>query len=95
MISVWILWSMKNHLAELKGIPMGVHTVVQTDDEEIPPELYFVCAALYHKRKSLLAPYYLVYMGENGNTVLGYLQGKRCLDYLKKLCQGEKKFYRN
>ena len=81
----------KNHLAELKGIPMGVHTVVQTDDEEIPPGTIFCMrSTVPQKGKSLLAPYYLVYMGENGNTVLGYLQGKRCLDYLKKLCQGEK-----
>jgi hypothetical protein len=41
------------------------------------------------KGQSLLAPYYLVYMGEDGETVLGYTQGKRCLDYLKKLCQGK------
>ncbi|MPN30763.1 hypothetical protein SDC9_178234 [bioreactor metagenome] len=41
------------------------------------------------KGKSLLAPYYLVYMGEDGTTILGYMQGKRCLDYLKKLSQGK------
>jgi hypothetical protein len=70
---------------------MGVHTVVQTDDEEIPPGTIFCMrSTVPQKGKSLLAPYYLVYIGEKGNTVLGYLQGKRCLDYLKKLCQGEK-----
>lgn len=78
-----------NHLAELQTTPMGIHTVVETDDEEIPPGTIFCMRSAAEERgKSLLAPYYLVYMSEDGTTLLGYLQGKRCLDYLKKLCQG-------
>lgn len=80
----------KNHLAALQDIPLGVHTVVETDDEEIPPGTIFCMrSTVPQKGQSLLAPYYLVYMGEDGETVLGYMQGKRCLDYLKKLCQGK------
>ena len=78
-----------NHLAELQTTPMGIHTVVETDDEEFPPGTIFCMRSAAEERgKSLLAPYYLVYMSEDGTTLLGYLQGKRCLDYLKKLCQG-------
>lgn len=78
------------HLAELQSIPKGIHTVVRTENEEILPGTVFcIKSVAEQKGKSLLAPYYLVYIGENGETVLGYTQGKRCLDYLKKLCQGK------
>ena len=80
----------KNHLVDLQNIPLGIHTVVKTDDEEIPPGTIFCMrSSVQQKGQSLLAPYYLVYMGEGGEPVLGYMQGKRCLDYLKKLCQGK------
>ena len=80
----------KNHLVDLQNIPLGIHTVVETDDEEIPPGTIFCMrSSVQQKGQSLLAPYYLVYMGEGGEPVLGYMQGKRCLDYLKKLCQGK------
>lgn len=79
-----------NHLAELQGMPLGIHTVVETDDEEIPPGTVFCMrSTVERKGKSLLAPYYLVYMDDDGATILGYMQGKRCLDYLKRLCQGK------
>lgn len=80
----------KEHLAELNATPKGIHTVVETTDEEILPGTVFCMqSSVQQKGKSLLAPYYLVYMGEDGSTILGYTQGKRCLDYLKKLCQGK------
>jgi len=80
----------KNHLVDLQNIPLGIHTVVKTDNEEIPPGTIFCMrSSVQQKGQSLLAPYYLVYMGEGGEPVLGYMQGKRCLDYLKKLCQGK------
>ena len=80
----------KEHLAELKTTPKGIHTVVETTDEEILPGTVFCMrSSAQQKGKSLLAPYYLVYTGEDGSTILGYTQGKRCLDYLKKLCHGK------
>src|SRR5574344_340028 len=80
----------KKHLVDLQNIPLGIHTVVEIDDEEIPPGTIFCMrSSVQQKGQSLLAPYYLVYMGEGGEPVLGYMQGKRCLDYLKKLCQGK------
>src|SRR5574344_1791161 len=80
----------KKHLVDLQNIPLGINTVVETDDEEIPPGTIFCMrSSVQQKGQSLLAPYYLVYMGEGGEPVLGYMQGKRCLDYLKKLCKGK------
>lgn len=78
------------NLAELQTTPLGIHTVVLSEEEEIPPGTIFCMRSTVQKKgMSLLAPYYLVYIGEDGETILGYLQGKRCLDYLKKLCQGK------
>lgn len=80
----------KEHLAQLQTTPKGIHTVVETCDDDIQPGTVFCMrSSAIQKGKSLLAPYYLVYMGEDGTTILGYMQGKRCLDYLKKLCQGK------
>ena len=79
-----------SHIKELQSTPKGIHTVVQTSSDEIVPGTVFcIRSSAEQKGNSLLAPYYLVYIGEDGNTVLGYTQGKRCLDYLKKLCQGK------
>jgi len=80
----------KEHLAQLQTTPKGIHTVVETCDDDIQPGTVFCMrSSAIQKGKSLLAPYYLVYMGEDDTTILGYMQGKRCLDYLKKLCQGK------
>lgn len=80
----------KSHLDTLQQTPMGIHCVVETSDEEILPGTVFCMRSnTEQKGKSLLAPYYLAYIGEDYSTVLGYMQGKRCLDYLKKLCQGK------
>ncbi|MDR0995917.1 MAG: DEAD/DEAH box helicase, partial [Tannerella sp.] len=80
----------KEHLTVLQGTPTGIHAVVATSDEEIPPGTVFCLRSTAVKKgASLLAPYYLVYIGADGSTLLGYTQGKRCLDYLKKLCQGQ------
>lgn len=42
----------KNHLVDLQNIPLGIHTVVETDDEmkRYLPELFSVCVALYNKK---------------------------------------------
>ena len=79
-----------NNLDELQSTPTGIHTVVKTEDEDIVPGTVFCMRSTVQKKgKSLLAPYYLVYIGEDSTTILGYMQGIRCLDYLKKLCQGK------
>ena len=86
----------KEHVMDLQSTPKGIHTVVVTKDEDIQPGTMFCMrSSAEQKGKSLLAPYYLVYIGEDGTTLLGYTQGKRCLDYLKKLCQGEMNVLRN
>jgi hypothetical protein len=71
-------------------IPKGIHSVVMANDIEIKEGTIFCLRNRKgEKGKSILSPYYLVYIGKDGETLLGYMQGKRCLDYMKKLCQGQ------
>ena len=80
----------KEHLEELQQTPCGIHTVVPINDDNILPGTIFCMKSNAEtKGSSLLAPYYLVYVGEDKSTILGYTHGKRCLDYLKKLCDGQ------
>jgi len=80
----------KEHLEELMTSPKGIHAVVETEDEDIQPGTIFCLKSNTDKKGgSLLAPYYLVYMSEDGQVLLGYLMGRHCLDNLKKLCIGK------
>lgn len=80
----------KENQKELQGIPMGIHTIVKINDDDTKPGTIFCLRSINEQKgKSLLSPYFMVYIGEDGNTLLGYTQGKRCLDYLKRLCQNE------
>ena len=79
----------KGNKDQLEQMPKGIHSVVMANDVEIKEGTIFCLRNRKgEKGKSILSPYYLVYVGKDGETLLGYMQGKRCLDYLKKLCQG-------
>ena len=79
----------KSNKDQLEQIPKGIHSVVMTNDPDISEGVIFCLRNRKgDKGKSILSPYYLVYVGKDGETLLGYIQGKRCLDYIKKLCQG-------
>ncbi|PKO98150.1 MAG: helicase [Bacteroidetes bacterium HGW-Bacteroidetes-8] len=80
----------KSNKDNIEQTPHGVHTVVYSNDPEIVEGTIFCLRNRKgEKGKSILSPYYLVYVGKEGETLLGYMQGKRCLDYMKKLCQGQ------
>lgn len=80
----------KSNNDQLEQMPKGIHSVVIANDIEIKEGTIFCLRNRKgEKGKSILSPYYLVYVGKNGETLLGYMQGKRCLDYMKKLCQGQ------
>jgi hypothetical protein len=80
----------KNNKDQLEQMPKGIHSVVMANDQEIKEGTIFCLRNRKgEKGKSILSPYYLAYIGKDGETLLGYMQGKRCLDYMKKLCQGQ------
>lgn len=79
-----------NNQSELDNTPAGIHAVVGINDADLQEGVIFCMRSkVPAKGKSLLSPYYLVYVSLEGEILLSYTQGKRCLDYYKKLCQGE------
>jgi hypothetical protein len=79
---------------ELDKIPSGLHTVVPADEEKgILPGVIFVLRnvndELNPDQQNRLHPFYLVYMGEDGEVITNHLDVKKTLDYLRALCRGK------
>jgi superfamily II DNA or RNA helicase len=78
---------------ELGGVPTGMHAVVPADRERgLPPGVIF---ALRNRHPSVnadqlnrLHPYYLVYMGADGEVIVGHTEVKRLLDLVRSACKG-------
>jgi len=82
---------MKEHYDLLEQSPSGFYAVTfaaETDD--MIPGAIFCLRDIHGKVQQdtnySLAPYYLVYVADNGEIVFNYLQGKKSLDIFKKLC---------
>lgn len=87
---------MKNHLPLLECTPFGARASVALEltflNQEFKPGAIF-CLKDMSGRAPMeagysLAPYYLVFMGEDGSVQLNYNQPKQILDVLKKQCLG-------
>lgn len=82
---------MKEQLDLLEQSPSGFYAVTTlSEDEEIVPGAIF-CLRDVHGKVQLdpnyaLAPYYLVYVADDGDIIFNHLQGKKSLDVFKKLC---------
>jgi SNF2 family DNA or RNA helicase len=79
---------------ELDTVPSGLHTVVPADEEKgIHPGVIFVLRnvndELNPDQQNRLHPFYLVYMGEDGEVIANHLDVKKTLDYLRALCRGK------
>ena len=79
------------HHEELRDIPPGLHAVVPATDA-LPPGIVFVLRNINDSvnadRQNQLHPYYMVYVGADGDIVCDYLQPKQLLDDLHELCYG-------
>ena len=79
----------------LDSVPLGMHAVTVTADDDIPPGVIFCLraegsAAGGRSRPDYpLAPHYLVHVGEDGSVLLPFTQAKAVLDRLKRLCVGK------
>lgn len=84
----------KEH-GELDSVPGGLHTVVSTDAGKgiTRPGVVFVLRnideALDANRQNRLHPFYLVYIGDDGEVVTNHLDAKKTLDVLRALCRGQ------
>lgn len=87
---------MKSHRKQLNDAPTGLYAVTDIDDslrDTVKPGIIFTLRQLQGKEQTKeqnpLFPFYLVYITEDGDVKLSYLQAKRILDYYKKLCCGK------
>jgi len=88
---------MKKHRKELDNAPFGIYSIVPA--EEFEPGVIFLLRQVKgvkeSKDKNALTPYYLVYISEDEEVKLNYIQSKKILDYYQKLCSGKKEVFRN
>ncbi len=88
---------MKKHRKELDNAPFGIYSIVPA--EEFEPGAIFLLRQVKgvkeSKDKNALTPYYLVYINEDEEVKLNYIQSKKILDYYQKLCSGKKEVFRN
>ncbi len=81
----------KQH-GDMDKVPFGLHGVVKTT-EECPPGVIFVLKNntdnINIASKNILHPFYMVYMGEDGEVVCDHLSPKKLLDKIRLLCKNK------
>ena len=87
---------MKENRVELEKAPRGIYSISDIPSDllgEIEPGVIFllrqVSGTTENLEKNPLSPYYLVYIGEDGEVKFSYMKSKKVLDYYKKLCLGK------
>ncbi|MGN1321131.1 MAG: helicase, partial [Methanosphaera sp.] len=92
---------MEENREKLEKSPNGIYALVPIPEElkdEIEPGVIFLLKQLRGKEetkdRNALTPYYLVYINEDKQVKLNYIQSKKILDYYQKICTGQKKIYK-
>lgn len=81
---------------ELDNVPNGLHTVINSNEEKgIYPGVIFVLKNINEdidtKKKNHIYPFYLVYIGYDGQVIVDHLKVKKILDILRSGCKGKDK----
>ncbi|MDA8212325.1 MAG: helicase-related protein [Clostridia bacterium] len=79
---------------ELDSVPFGMHTVVTADEGKgIYPGVIFVLRNVNDEvninNQNRLHPFYLLYIGEDGNVVTNHLDVKQTMDILRGMCKNK------
>lgn len=79
---------------DLSSIPNGMHAVVPADaSRNLPPGVIFTLRNRNHgvniQQHNRLHPYYLIYIGQDGDVVTDYTEVKRLLDLVRGACKGQ------
>ena len=78
---------------DLSKKPKGLHAVVPADDEN-PEGVIFVLRNINNSvnidNQNRIHPFYMVYIGVDGDIVRDYLNPKKLLDTVRLLCRGKK-----
>lgn len=73
--------------------PKGMHAVVSSD-KDLPDGVIFVLKNINNNinadNRNRIHPFYMVYIGANGEIICDYLNPKKMLDDIRLLCRGKK-----
>ena len=83
-----LLSYMKQH-EDIDHVPFGIHTVVHGDKPGVIFVLKNVNENVNIDRQNRLHPFYLVYVGMDGNIIANHLQPKETLDIMRYLARGK------
>ena len=79
------------HHDDLSSKPKGLHAVVPADDEN-PQGVIFVLRNINNSvnidNQNRIHPFYMVYIGNDGEILCDYLNPKKLLDTVRLLCRG-------
>ena len=79
---------------DLANVPTGMNAVVPADPARgLPPGVMFTLRnrnnGVNINQHNRLHPYYLIYIGENGEVVADHTEVKRLLDLVRSACKGQ------
>lgn len=74
---------------DLDKTPFGLHAVVRGEKPGVIFILKNINADINIESKNRLHPFYLVYIGDNGEIISNHLEPKQTLDKLRHLCKGK------
>jgi hypothetical protein len=85
---------MKEGREELDRSPTGIYSIIHSDEEEAPPGVIFclrqIDAPANEKLEyNPLAPCFLTYIRDDGESIYSFVQSKRALDQYQVLCSGQ------
>lgn len=87
-----LLEYVKNH-GDLEKKPKGMHAVVPATDE-LPEGVVFILKNINNSvnidNQNRIHPFYMVYIGIDGEVICDYLNPKKMLDNIRLLCRGKK-----
>ena len=91
-----LLEYLKKH-EDIETAPKGLHAVVSKSND-YPNGVIFVLKNINDSvnidNRNRIHPFYMVYVGENGEIVCDYLNPKRLLDAMRFLCCGKNEIFR-
>lgn len=88
---------MKNHKELLEKAPTGMYAIAKSNIDEAVRGVVFCLKKINQNIKpseyNTLNPYFFVYIKDDGEILLNFIQSKKILDIYKKVCSGQNELY--
>ena len=88
---------MKNHKELLEKAPTGMYAIAKSNIDEAVKGVIFCLKKINQNIKpseyNTLNPYFFVYIKDDGEILLNFIQSKKILDIYKKVCSGQNELY--